>query len=129
MLKVISLQHIKFHNTYVFYYDIKGGEERLDASVTFDDATHESVVFAHPHEDYDHDKWFSAYTPQAEDGCYIGDQPVKSVDGKPDVVCWWHMVSCCDELLLAVEYTNYLEYILLGLWQSARCSQRHHVRV
>lgn len=73
-----------------------GGEERLDATVSYTDSSHESVVFAHKHEDYDHDAWFSAYTPQEEDGCYIDDLRV-GVDGKPETVCWWHMA--CGRVL------------------------------
>eukprot|EP00218_Dolichomastix_sp_CCMP3274_P014248 CAMPEP_0170136136 /NCGR_PEP_ID=MMETSP0033_2-20121228/3022_1 /TAXON_ID=195969 /ORGANISM="Dolichomastix tenuilepis, Strain CCMP3274" /LENGTH=556 /DNA_ID=CAMNT_0010371809 /DNA_START=20 /DNA_END=1690 /DNA_ORIENTATION=- len=81
----------------------KGGEIRLDATVTFSDScdveegeasTQCSVVtYAHPHEDYDHDLWFSAYLPQEEDGCYVGE-PDGTLDGdfsSRDPVCWWHM--------------------------------------
>jgi len=67
-----------------------GGVERLDATITYDDETHETAVLAHDHDDYDHDKFFSAYTPREEDGCYI-ENP-ESMDIK-DAVCWWHM-SC-----------------------------------
>lgn len=72
----------------------KDGEERLDATVTYTENNSESVVFAHPHEDYDHAAWFSAYTPKPEDGCYIGEQSLTDItfQGKPDVQCWWHMV-------------------------------------
>ena len=59
---------------------LKGGEERLDATITYDDATHESMVLAHESEDYDHDAWFSAYTPQADDGCYIDDTSTSLAD-------------------------------------------------
>jgi hypothetical protein len=45
-----------------------GGVERLDATITYDDETHETAVLAHDHDDYDHDKFFSAYTPREEDG-------------------------------------------------------------
>jgi len=67
----------------------KGGEERLDATVTFDD-THEAVVIAHESEDYDHDKFFSAYTPAEQDGCYLPDPDNVNMDTE---ICWWHM-SC-----------------------------------
>ena len=66
-----SLTHL-----FIFFSTVdhaKGGVERLDATITYDDESHESIVFAHESEDYDHDAWFSAYTPQEEDGCYIGD--------------------------------------------------------
>jgi hypothetical protein len=84
---------------------LRDGEERLDATVTFtaeDSAS--SVVYAHGSEDYDHDAWFSAYTPQEEDGCYIqmneaqggagaAQSKLQSVTSKADAVCWWHMAS------------------------------------
>merc|ERR1711998_541927 len=52
----------------------------------------ESVVFAHPSDDYDHDAFFSAYTPQEEDGCYLAD-PDGDLTNAADAetVCWWHM--------------------------------------
>ncbi|KAK3254978.1 hypothetical protein CYMTET_35827 [Cymbomonas tetramitiformis] len=82
----------------------KGGVLRLDATVTYSDAcdvdenmeTSNScsvVTFAHKHEDYDHDLWFSAYVPKSEDGCYV-DEPQGTLDGdfsSRDPVCWWHM--------------------------------------
>jgi hypothetical protein len=70
----------------------KDGNERLDATITFTDASHESVVFAHPSEDYDHDAFFSAYTPAEGDGCYFEDATGKVI-GDGDGICWWHM-SC-----------------------------------
>jgi hypothetical protein len=51
----------------------KGGVVRLDATVTYSDSCDvdageggscSTMVFAHDHEDYDHDAWFSAYVPQ-----------------------------------------------------------------
>jgi len=77
----------------------KDGEERLDCTVTFTDSSHESVVFAHANEDYDHDAWFSAYTPQPEDGCYLPDFSIDSTStiGKTGTACWWHMA--CGRVL------------------------------
>ena len=49
----------------------RAGELRLDCTVTYGDDNTESIVMAHPHEDYDHYLWFQAYTPREEDGCYI----------------------------------------------------------
>lgn len=85
------------------------GEERLDATITFVDDSHESVVYAHEHEDYDHDAWFSAYTPQPEDGCYIDDVDtgLKSATGQDECVCWWHMA--CGRVL-GVHNGMLLEY-------------------
>ena len=51
---------------------------------------------AHPHEDYDHDLWFQAYTPAQEDGCYISSPAGElNADGTWDekTVCWWHMAD------------------------------------
>ena len=87
----------------------KNGKERLDATISFDDESHESIVFAHESEDYDHDKWFSAYTPEEEDGCYIDDKiQGLSEAGKEGVVCWWHMA--CGRVLgqCALHLFNYL---------------------
>jgi hypothetical protein len=64
-------------------------------------------VYAHESEDYDHDKWFSAYTPQDEDGCYINDLGDLSKAGEEDSVCWWHM-SCGR--VLGVHNGMVLEY-------------------
>lgn len=76
----------------------RDGEERLDATVTYTDATHESVVFAHKHDDYDHAAWFQAYTPQPDDGCYVGDDVEGlAAAGKEGAVCWWHMA--CGRVL------------------------------
>uniref|UniRef100_A0A7S3T7E8 Calcineurin-like phosphoesterase domain-containing protein n=1 Tax=Emiliania huxleyi TaxID=2903 RepID=A0A7S3T7E8_EMIHU len=88
----------------------KGGELRLDATVTYDDASHESIVMAHPHEDYDHDLWFQAYTPAQEDGCYISSPAgVLNADGTWDekTVCWWHM---SDGAVLGVHDGMIIEY-------------------
>ncbi len=89
----------------------EGGEVRLDATVTYtDDGTHESVVMAHPHEDYDHDAWFQAYTPGTDEGCRI-DSPegVLNPDGTYDekTVCWWHM---SDGAVLGVHDGMIIEY-------------------
>jgi len=87
------------------------GRERLDATVTYTDSSHESVVYAHPSEDYDHDAWFQAYTPQDDDGCYIDN--LDSIDledaGKDGAVCWWHMA--CGRVLgvhkgMVIEYDS-----------------------
>ncbi len=77
----------------------KNGEERLDATITYDDNNHhESIVYAHESQDYDHDKWISAYTPQKEDGCYVDDKVEGLASaGKDGVICWWHMA--CGRVL------------------------------
>ncbi|CAE8624992.1 unnamed protein product [Polarella glacialis] len=91
---------------------LKGGQVRLDATVTYSDvceipedadinnvaaSTCSTITFAHKHEDYDHDLWFSAYVPQENDGCYMEDHGVLNPVGtdidfaNPATVCWWHM--------------------------------------
>lgn len=87
----------------------KDGEERLDATVTFTDSSHEAIVFAHDHDDYDHDAWFSAYTPKEEDGCYINNAG-EGIDldlASDNTVCWWHMA--CGRVL-GVHNGMVLEY-------------------
>jgi len=88
----------------------KGGEVRLDCTVTFGADGEESVVMAHPHEDYDHDLWFKAYTPQDEDGCYIeGAEGTLNDDDEwtDKTVCWWHMA---DGAVLGVHDGMIIEY-------------------
>lgn len=87
----------------------QGGRERLDATITYTDDSHEAVVYAHPSEDYDHDAWFQAYTPQDEDGCYIEnfDSTELAEAGQAGAVCWWHMA--CGRVLgvhrgMVIEY-------------------------
>mmetsp|Transcript_1292 Transcript_1292/g.3047 ORF Transcript_1292/g.3047 Transcript_1292/m.3047 type:complete len:595 (-) Transcript_1292:349-2133(-) len=87
----------------------KGGTVRLDATVVFSDECIidlesgepdrggcSSLTFAHQHDDYDHDKWFSAYLPEEDDECYVGQSPrgVLNYDfSKRDPVCWWRMAD------------------------------------
>lgn len=83
----------------------KNGEERLDITVTFEEASEESIVVAHDSEDYDHNAWFSAYVPTEEDGCYIED--IDNLNVNDGSVCWWHM-SCGR--VLGVHNGMVLEY-------------------
>jgi len=81
----------------------RGGEVRLDATVTFsdtcdvdtDNAQCSVVTFAHPHEDFDHDLWFKAYVPENEDGCFVDEGALGgTLEGDfsgREAVCWWHM--------------------------------------
>jgi len=96
----------------------KGGVVRLDATVTYSDscaadgAECSTMVFAHDHEDYDHDSWFSAYVPQQEDGCQIieakGELALNlSNDTVLNEVCWWHMK---DGAVLGVHNGMIIEY-------------------
>jgi len=87
----------------------KGGEVRLDCTVTYGDNA-EAIVMAHPHEDYDHDLWFSAYTPGDADGCYIdGVDGTLNEDGEwtEKTICWWHMA---DGAVLGVHDGMIIEY-------------------
>eukprot|EP00596_Hydrurales_sp_CCMP1899_P000589 CAMPEP_0119040744 /NCGR_PEP_ID=MMETSP1177-20130426/10740_1 /TAXON_ID=2985 /ORGANISM="Ochromonas sp, Strain CCMP1899" /LENGTH=526 /DNA_ID=CAMNT_0007006061 /DNA_START=236 /DNA_END=1816 /DNA_ORIENTATION=- len=82
----------------------KNGQERLDATVTYT-STGSLVVYAHGSVDYDHDKFFAAYTPQPEDGCYIEEDG--DISTKENSVCWWHMA---DGKVLGVHNGMVLEY-------------------
>ena len=89
----------------------RGGELRVDCTVTYsDDNTKEAIVMAHPHEDYDHDLWFQAYTPKEDDGCFIEDSSgTLNEDGSwtEKTVCWWHMA---DGAVLGVHDGMIIEY-------------------
>ncbi|KAJ1448367.1 calcineurin-like phosphoesterase [Pelagophyceae sp. CCMP2097] len=99
----------------------RDGEVRLDATVTYSDecavdgTACSTVVFAHAHEDYDHDLWFSAYTPEANDGCYLRDPDgVLNPEGSahadiadPATICWWHMA---DGAVLGAYKSMIVEY-------------------
>jgi hypothetical protein len=41
---------------------LAGGELRLDATIKYRDGG-EDLFEAHGHMDFDHDRWFAAYTP------------------------------------------------------------------
>ena len=76
---------------YVPCFIEQGGEERLDATVTFDESGCEKVVvISYTSEEYDRDKFFSALTPAEGEGCYIPDADSMGAD---DAVCWWYL-SC-----------------------------------
>merc|ERR1712216_642464 len=99
----------------------KGGIMRLDATVTYadecaaDGEACSTLVFAHDHEDYDHDLWFQAYVPQEGDGCYIeSPNGIINLPGSdlgdlsdPNAVCWWHMK---DGAVLGVHNGMIIEY-------------------
>jgi len=112
---------------------IKGGKVRLDATITYSDECYidpdlldsmnmdendsvscSTIAFAHKHEDYDHDLWFSAYVPQEDDGCYIvSPDGTINPDGdcsnfsNPETVNWWHMK---DGAVLGVHNGMIIEY-------------------
>jgi hypothetical protein len=110
----------------------KGGKIRLDATVKYSDVCFvgdlnememaeddEStsggscsvLTYAHKHEDYDHDKWFSAYVPQKNDGCYLEDPDgtinPSADDNLAEKICWWHMK---DGAVLGVHNGMVIEY-------------------
>jgi len=74
---------------------LKDGEVRLDATISYSDCNHETAVIAHPSEDYDHEQFFSAYTPSDDDGCEItySSGTILEDAGKPELVCWWKLKS------------------------------------
>jgi len=100
----------------------KGGELRLDATVKFTECAVDggdyqgcsTIAFAHPHEDYDHDKFLTAYTPQKDDSCYVSFDSDGSLnetcddeeDAEEDVY-WWHMK---DGAVLGVQNGMIIEY-------------------
>lgn len=79
---------------------------RLDAEIDYADGT---LKMAHGSEDYDHGDWFSAYTPQEADGCYLAapSGQVACTQSSPDSVCWWHMA---DGKTLGVHDGQLVEY-------------------
>ena len=86
----------------------KGGEVRVDASVSYADG--KTVVNTYEHEDLSHDNYFRSYTPQEEDGCYIennGGVLNEDADWDENTVCWWHMG---DGAVLGVHDGMIIEY-------------------
>uniref|UniRef100_A0A0G4H8L3 Uncharacterized protein n=1 Tax=Chromera velia CCMP2878 TaxID=1169474 RepID=A0A0G4H8L3_9ALVE len=82
----------------------KGTEEateRLDVTVSFEDSSTESVIFAHPPEQMqDTEGWMQVYKPMEDDGCYVDDiySPENLCNaGQDGAVCWWHMA--CGRVL------------------------------
>lgn len=65
---------------------------------------------AHGHEDHNHDKWFSAFTPQPDDGCYLQNPNGVILDGKggeaAEKVCWFHL----QDKVLGVHEGQIVEY-------------------
>ncbi len=87
----------------------KDGELRLDVTIKYKPGG-EDIVEAHGHEDYSHEKWFSAFTPEEEDGCYIQDPKGVILDGvgePAEKICWWHMA---DGRVLGVHEGQVVEY-------------------
>jgi len=79
----------------------KGGEIRLDASITYSDCNHEVGVYAHEDEAYEHEKFFKVYAPCAGDSLHPPDDGLVQYEDtfvmdKPvdkDTTKWWYM-SC-----------------------------------
>ena len=98
--------------------------------------TSDLIIYAHNNDDFDHDKFFAAYTPEEEDGCYIEDSDEtlnhyeninpsqqinindnmtknkRNINTKENSVCWWHM---SDGKVLGVHNGMVLEYDHLTL--------------
>jgi hypothetical protein len=70
----------------------------------------EDVIEAHGHEDYNHDRWFSAFAPQPDDGCYIQKPDGIILDSSGgeagEKVCWFHL----DDKVLGVHEGQIVEY-------------------
>ena len=47
----------------------KGGEVRLDATISYTDENHEVGVYAHEHDDLAHDNFVKVYSPSENDEC------------------------------------------------------------
>jgi hypothetical protein len=62
-------------------------------------------VYAHESEDYDHDAWFSAYTPKEEDGCYIDDVSMTDAMNKVGLIYNRIVVAYLITLYLILTYT------------------------
>jgi hypothetical protein len=79
---------------------------RLDAHLDYESGRLELCRRA---EAYDQSDWFSAYTPQEADGCYIlqPDGKVACTETAPQLVCWWHMA---DGKTLGVHDGQLVEY-------------------
>lgn len=97
----------------------KGGEVRLDATVSYNNEDTcvpgadycSTLVYAHAHQDYNHDAWFSAYQPEKDDGCYVvGDIVNANGEDLSEIVCWWHMRSSGKEHVLGVHNGMIIEY-------------------
>ena len=142
--------------------DHKNGKERIDVSIsyvnplvteqegsasartgstdtglsvsTLSTGTSDLIIYAHNNDDFDHDKFFAAYTPEEEDGCYVEDEEEgervenhyeninpthdvninsntnksnRNINTKENSVCWWHM---SDGKVLGVHNGMVLEY-------------------
>ena len=142
--------------------DHKTGRERIDVSITYvnpydeqraapvavnaevdvstlSTGTSDLIIYAHNNDDFDHDKFFAAYTPEEEDGCYIEEaaddeegqnhyeninptnrvninnntnKKNRNINTKENSVCWWHM---SDGKVLGVHNGMVLEYDHLTL--------------
>ena len=103
---------------------------------TLSTGTSDLIIYAHNNDDFDHDKFFAAYTPEEEDGCYIQDsydeadhyeninpthrtnidrnmnQNKRNINTKENSICWWHM---SDGRVLGVHNGMVLEYDHLTL--------------
>ena len=125
--------------TYVNPYDEKrpapvsvSAEAEVDVS-TMSTETSDLIIYAHNNDDFDHDKFFAAYTPEEEDGCYIEEnsdaeeklrhqdksdpadslsKKNRNINTKENSVCWWHM---SDGKVLGVHNGMVLEYDHLTL--------------
>lgn len=78
----------------------KNGQIRVDATIAYQDDSHEVGVYAHEDEAYDHDNYFKVYQPQFNDHGYVcadeDDEDLCLLTPEPiteDTVAWWKL-SC-----------------------------------
>ena len=75
-----------------------GGKIRLDATITYKDASHEVGVYAHEDPAYDHENYFKVYQPQESDQNYFcgaeTDEECAITDDEPvtmETRVWWRL--------------------------------------
>jgi len=83
-------------------------ELRLDAEI--DLVENNVTLFSRQNaQDYNHDDWFRAYSPDPEDGCYLAmpNGQVACSQTVQKAVCWWHMQ---DGKVLGLHEGQLVEY-------------------
>ncbi len=86
----------------------KGGELRLDASITYEDDGG-VIAIAYDHEDFDHDDFDGVYIPSLDDGCRVQDASgtLTETECTLETTQWWEMT---DGKVLGLHEGMLLEY-------------------
>lgn len=88
---------------------MKGGEVRVDATITYQDDHNEVGVYCHEDEAFDHDDYFKVYTPEVGDEGHIRGVADKDLSMfakmDEDSHAWWRLSSdrvlgMCNGMLL-----------------------------